>query len=139
MSKPKKNKPTAPQQERRFLSTGEIRVSTGTNGQKKIVGYATKFSPARSSDLGGWREEIDPHAFDASLASSPDVRGLWNHDPNHILGRTVSGTLRLSVDSVGLKYEIDPPDTTMAKDLLISLQRGDVSQSSFAFTCSEDD
>jgi HK97 family phage prohead protease len=132
----KKAKSTSPIKERRY-SSGELRVKEDANG-KRILGYATKFAPAMSEDLGGFRERIDPHAFDACLANSPDVRGLWNHDPNHVLGRTTAGTLRLSVDSVGLKYEIDPPDTQLAKDLIISMSRKDVTQSSFGFVCIED-
>jgi HK97 family phage prohead protease len=50
-----------------------------------------------------------------------------------VLGRNKSGTLRLSVDGIGLRYEIDPPDTQAARDLIESLRRGDVSGSSFAF------
>lgn len=123
--------------ERRYINHGELRVKGDGNG-KKIAGYATKFTPAISEDLGFFREQIDPHAFDACLAANPDVRGLWNHDPNHILGRTTAGTLRLSVDATGLLYEIDPPDTTLARDLMVSMERGDVTQSSFGFICIED-
>lgn len=123
--------------ERRFLSQGELRVKKDDSGQK-IAGYATKFTPAMSEDLGFFREQIDPHAFDACLAANPDVRGLWNHDANHVLGRTIAGTLRLSTDATGLFYEIDPPATNVAKDLMISMERGDVTQSSFGFICIED-
>jgi len=132
-----KPKHTSPVRERRYLGNGELRIKN-ENGKQKIVGYAVRFAPATSEDLGGFREQIDPHAFDGCLAANPDVRGLWNHDPNHILGRTTAGTLRLSVDSVGLKYEIDPPNTTVANDLMISMERGDVTQSSFGFICSDD-
>ena len=64
------------------------------------------------------------------------MRGLFNHDPNMILGRTPD-TLRLAEDSVGLQYEIEPPDTQYARDLLVSLDRGDVDQSSFAWRVRE--
>ena len=123
--------------ERRYLSTGELRIKSDDSKQK-IVGYAAKFAPVTTSDLGGFIEQIDPHAFDACLAANPDCRALWNHDPNHVLGRTTAGTLRLSTDSSGLRYEIDPPATNMAKDLMILMQRGDVSQSSYGFFCLDD-
>lgn len=123
--------------ERRFISQGELRVKGDGNG-KKIAGYATKFTPSISEDLGFFREQIDPHAFDECLAANPDVRGLFNHDPNQVLGRTTAGTLRLSTDSVGLMYEIDPPATTLANDLMVSMERGDITQSSFGFICIED-
>jgi len=132
----KQKKITSPAQERRLIN-GELRILSDDRG-KKIVGYAAKFSPTLSADLGGWREQIDPHAFDAALAAKVDCRALWNHDANHVLGRTSSGTLRLSVDSIGLRYEIDPPDTQIARDLMVSMERGDITQSSFGFLCSLD-
>ena len=68
------------------------------------------------------------------LASNPDVRGLFNHDPNLVLGRTLAGTLTLEDNPpTGLRYIIDPPDVSYANDLRVSMERGDVNQSSFAF------
>jgi len=124
--------------ERRLLSDGELRIESDGNKQK-IVGYAAKFSPAKSSDMGGWFEQIDSHAFDTCLATKPDVRCLFNHDSNQPpLGRSSSGTLRLRVDQVGLFYECDAADNQMTRDILISMKRGDISQSSFGFQCSLD-
>jgi HK97 family phage prohead protease len=77
-------------------------------------------------------ERIRPGAFDRAIRED-DVRGLFNHDPNHVLGRSGPGTLRLSVDSKGLRYEIDPPDTQTGRDVVAMLARGDVSGSSFSF------
>lgn len=119
----------------------EKRLSTEIQFQpegKKIVGYAAKFAPNRSQDLGGFIEQIDPQAFTRTLAEGADVRALIDHNPSLILGRTVSGTLRLSTDSTGLLVEITPPDTSYAKDLMISLERGDVTQMSFAFVTKQD-
>jgi HK97 family phage prohead protease len=99
-----------------------------------ITGYAAVFN-SPSEDMG-FIEKVDPHAFDGTL--NGDVRALWNHDSNHVLGRTKSGTLRLSVDAKGLKYEIDPPDTQAARDLMTSMKRGDVDSSSFGFVTNED-
>ena len=115
------------QVERRFFAHTEFRVS-GENEPRKINGYGAVFD-SPSENLG-WstelREEIDPHAFDGVLASNPDVRGLFNHDSNFVLGRTTAGTMRLSVDARGLAYEIDPPDTQFARDLMVSMRRGDI-------------
>jgi uncharacterized protein len=113
----------------------EFRVSK-ESGKPVIFGYAAKFG-VRSEDLGGWVEVLAPDCFEASLATNPDVRGLFNHDPSAILGRTVSGTMRLKTDKVGLAYEIDPPDTQVARDLMVSMERGDISQSSFGFICKD--
>jgi len=123
--------------ELRFIPDSELRV-VKQGDKRKIVGYATKFAPVQSADLGGFVEEIHPNAFDECLRAAPDVRGLWNHDANHVLGRTKSGTLRLSTDKTGLQYEIDPPNTNLARDLMESMDRGDVDQSSFGFYCIDD-
>jgi HK97 family phage prohead protease len=121
--------------ERRYL-TQEFRVSKEGEAAK-IEGYASLFN-SRSEDLGGWREEIDPAAFDAVMASNPDVRALWNHNADVVLGRTAAGTLKLNIDARGLAYEVDPPDTQQARDLMVSMRRGDITQSSFGFICGRD-
>lgn len=110
--------------------TGEIRAEK-RGEDTQIVGYAAVFGH-ESEDLGGFREVIEPGAFDEALGRD-DVRALFNHDANLILGRTPK-TLRLRVDENGLHYDIDPPDTQAARDLMVSLGRGDVDQSSFGFS-----
>jgi HK97 family phage prohead protease len=120
--------------ERRFLAQ-EIRIAGGD--KPKISGYASVFN-SLSEDLGFFREEVDPNAFDAVMGANPDVRALFNHDSNIVLGRTTAGTLRLSVDARGLAYEIDPPDTQMARDLMVSMKRGDITQSSYGFIVARD-
>lgn len=119
--------------ERRILSAGPIEIRKGTPDKATAVtlrGYAAKFD-VLSENLGGFREQIAPGAFADVLGD--DIRALFNHDPNHVLGRSTSGTLRVSQDSTGLYYEVDLPDTQAARDLQVSIDRGDVSQSSFAF------
>lgn len=101
-------------------------------GLSTLRGYAAMFD-SLSQDLGGFRERIRPGAFDRALREKHDTRALVNHDPNQILGRTKSGTLRLSVDAKGLKVEIDPPDTQAARDVVTSLRRRDVDGMSFGF------
>lgn len=108
-----------------------VQLPDGQAGAPKIVGYAAVFN-TRSDLLGGFFVElIAPGAFDEVLTQ--DTRGLFNHDPNYLLGRTTSGTLRLSVDARGLAYEIDTPDTLTIRDLVVApIARGDMSGSSFA-------
>jgi HK97 family phage prohead protease len=106
-------------------------------GRTTISGYAAVFN-SLSEDLGGFVEVIRPGAFQAALAAGQDVRGLVNHDPNLLLGRTASGTMRLAEDKRGLRYEIDAPDTQLARDLVELLRRGDLTGSSFAFTVAKD-
>ncbi len=121
-----------PELERRYFHT-ELRIELRgeENEQKRIIGYGAVFN-SLSEDLGGFREMILPGAFTEAIARD-DVRALFNHDPNLILGRNVSGTLQLTETESGLQYEIDPPQTSYANDLMVSLARGDVNQSSFGF------
>lgn len=121
--------------ERRYFA-GEVRVS-GSGKDSKIVGEAIVFN-SNSEEMWGFREQIDPAACDGVMAANPDVRGLFNHDSNIVLGRTTSGTMRLSLDNHGLRYEIDPPDTQAARDLMVSMGRGDITGSSFAFIAKRD-
>ena len=78
-------------------------------------------------------ERIMPGAFSGSMDRGDDVRGLFNHDPSAILGRTSSGTMRLEQGAAGLRYSIDMPDTQVGRDVLESVKRGDLSGSSFSF------
>jgi uncharacterized protein len=120
--------------ERRCFSS-EVRAVKQED--KTIVrGYAAKFDTL-SENLGGFREMIAPGAFDSVLTD--DVRALMNHDNNFVLGRTKAGTLRMGVDEVGLWYEYDDPNTSYSRDLLISMERGDVDQSSFQFSVEDDE
>ena len=97
----------------------------------KIRGHAAVFNI--ESNAGRYfREKVASGAFADSIQKD-DVRALWNHDANYVLGRNVSGTLTLREDAQGLYYEIDPPDTQWARDLIVSMKRGDITQSSFGF------
>ncbi len=82
-------------------------------------------------------ERIQPGAFTRAIEEADDVRGLFNHEPSQILGRTKANTMRLSEDPTGLRYEIDIPDTQIGRDVATSIERGDVTGSSFAFSVSE--
>lgn len=120
-----------PSIERRNFQVSELRAITSGDGLRKITGYAAVFEKL-SDNLGWFREKIQPGAFADSIITD-DVRALWNHDSNYPLGRNKSGTLTLSEDEHGLKIEIDPPDTQWARDLMTSIDRGDVDQMSFGF------
>ena len=111
----------------KFDSTLEVREE---NGEMIIEGYAALYNS--ETDLGVFRESISPGAFDDVL--NDDVRALINHDPSLILGRSSAGTLELSTDEFGLKYRVKLGEQQYAKDLYSSIKRGDISQSSFAFT-----
>ncbi|MGE7216592.1 HK97 family phage prohead protease [Priestia koreensis] len=112
----------------------EVRTNEDEN-KNYIVGYALKFN-SESENLGGFVEKIDPRALESADIS--DVRALFNHSADKVLGRTKSGTLKLEVDEIGLRYTIEPPNTTFANDLMESMSRGDINQSSFGFVIDYD-
>lgn len=118
----------------RIFSGAEVRARKDGKG---IEGYAAVFNE-RSVDLGGFRESIVPGAFSRMLKEKQDVRAMFNHDPNLILGRSSSGTLRMSEDSKGLSYDCDLPDTATARDVYKLVERGDVSGCSFSFRAAKD-
>ncbi|BAE75633.1 phage protease [Sodalis glossinidius str. 'morsitans'] len=116
--------------------SGEIRAEQQDTQPTRIIGYGSVFN-SRSEPLWGFREIIKPGAFDGVL--NDDVRALFNHDANFILGRTVAGTLALSVDERGLQYDISAPDTQTIRDLVLEpMRRGDIDQSSFGFCIAHD-
>lgn len=112
----------------------ESRLADGA--EPTLEGYAAVFNNV-TEIAGLFREQIAPGAF-ADAVGRDDVRALFNHDANFVLGRTTAGTLRLSEDATGLRYSVTPPSTTWANDLMVSVKRGDISQSSFAFTVNDD-
>lgn len=118
--------------ERRILPIkAEVRA-TSDGKPAMISGYSARFNELSVVLYGMFRERIAPGAFAETIAAD-DIRSLWNHNADYVLGRNVNGTLRLREDAVGLFMEVDPPDTQAGRDALISVQRGDVSQQSFMF------
>lgn len=113
----------------------KIEVRAIGDDQEHIRGYAAVFNEL-SEELWGFRERIAPGFFADVLGD--DVRALWNHDSNYVLGRNIAGTLQLAEDIEGLSVEIEPPDAQWARDLIVSIKRGDVDQMSFSFEVAED-
>lgn len=128
--------------ERRSVVLKELRVVDidGNNPNGKVIeGYAAVFD-SWSESLGGnapFVEKVCPGAFEQTIQED-DIRALFNHDPNYVLGRNTSGTLSLQEDEKGLLVRITPPETQWAKDLLVSIARGDITQMSFGFTVDSD-
>jgi HK97 family phage prohead protease len=122
----------------RVINLDDVELRLTDDEKPKIIGYAAKYGKW-SVDLGGFKEKIRPGAFDEILASKPDVRALKNHDPNLMLGRTKSGTLMLRSNTVGLQFEIDPPDTNTGRDMVEEIRRKDIDGCSFSFITAEDE
>ena len=115
--------------ERRTATEGvELREEGNT---MTAIGYASVFNRL-SQNLGGFVERVAQGTF-AKTIQEADVRALFNHDADQVLGRSKSGTLRMQEDEKGLRYEIDLPNTQLGRDLAVLLERGDVSGSSFGF------
>lgn len=113
----------------------EVR-SAATDDEFVVEGYAATFNEPYEVYGGspwGWTEEVDPGAFDKTLASNPDVPLLLNHE-GMPLARTKSGTLQLSTDSHGLKMRasLDKRDPQV-QSVAVKLERGDMDEMSFAF------
>lgn len=121
--------------ERRAFGSHELRAEEGDEG-KILTGYAAVFN-VLSVDLGGFREKIKPGAFKGSLAD--DVRALWSHNDEIVLGRTKAGTLELAEDEVGLRFKLKLPNTTAGRDAFESVSRGDVTGVSFGFDTVRDE
>lgn len=120
--------------ERRMIPVApDLEVRADENGKTVVRGRAIVWN-SYSQDFGGWVEKINPRAFDAVLATSPDVMARYNHE--RLLARTSSGTLRLKPTAEGLDYDFDPKPADA--DLVQSLGRGDVRGSSFAFRVAPD-
>jgi len=122
----------------RHITHASVGVEERDDGTPVITGYAAVFYQQGESGtefelMPGMVERIGRDAFTRAISEGDDVRGLFNHDPTLILGRTKAGTMRLRVDDRGLRYEIDPPNTQFARDAITSIRRGDVDGSSFSF------
>lgn len=96
---------------------------------RSLEGYAAVFGV--ETRIKDFREVVLPGAFSASLGR--DVLALVDHDPAKVLGRTRSGTLQLKEDAKGLRFSIELADTTLARDVLEMVKRGDVGGCSFGF------
>lgn len=125
--------------ELRMLPLKEIRINE-SDGGTCIEGHAAVFD-SWSETLGGifpFKEKVCKGAFAESIGRD-DIRALFNHDPNYVLGRNRAGTLELVEDDVGLRVRITPPDTSWARDITTSIRRGDISQMSIGFVVEDDE
>ncbi len=132
--------PDEKKMERRFtaMDAGPVDLEQRDGEAPKIKGLAAVYydgTPRTEYQIApGVVERIRPGAFAELLREGTDTMALFNHNPDNVLGRTGDAkTLRLKSTRRGLEYEIDPPDTQVGRDVVVSLERRDVSGSSFAF------
>ncbi|WP_218925091.1 HK97 family phage prohead protease [Bacillus cereus] len=125
--------------ETRTFDITKLNTRDATEEQPSLItGYAAVFNSKTS--IGGWFDEIiAPGAFARALSENGDIRALFNHNWDNVLGRTKSGTLRLEEDGKGLKFEVELPNTSTGRDLAESMSRGDINQCSFGFWVTEEE
>lgn len=121
--------------ETRTAVLSDLRASgTASAANRRTVSGRAIVYGAMSLDLGGFRETFRP----GSVRLVDDLRILFGHDTSKVLGRTTAGTARAFDDGKGIAFEVELPDTTYARDLSALIERGDVTQCSFAFVCRDD-
>src|SRR6185295_165838 len=117
--------------ELRTFIAQELRAS-GSDKQPRIEGYAATFGTV--TNIGGqFNEVIQRGAFKHSLAEGDEVVALIDHNPSLLLGRRSAGTLSLQEDATGLKFSVELPDTSVARDAYANLKAGNLKECSFGF------
>ncbi len=125
----------AKKMETRTVNLTNIQTRNKDDEPIKISGYAAVFN-SRTSIGDFFDEIISPGAFQKSI-SGDDIRALFNHDWDKVLGRTKASTLTLGEDEKGLQFDLELPNTSYARDLAESMERGDIDQCSFGFIVDE--
>lgn len=113
------------------VTAGKVELRDSPSGGRMFVGYAFRYG-VESENLGGFVERVRPGAA-AKTVREQDLRALYNHAPDNLLGRMGAGTLRMADDGTGMGYQIDAPETSLGKDLAVLVARGDIYGSSFTF------
>ena len=121
----------------RYAPIKELRVKREEGEPPKITGYPIVFN-SWSDDLGGFREMIMEQSA-AAIERGGDFVSMFNHDPNYPIGRVSAGTINVTADESGVYLEATPPDTQWARDLMVSIDRGDVRGGSFQFWVNRDE
>lgn len=122
--------------ETRFVPLASAELRATSDG--KLSGYGAVFN-SYSQNLGGFVEQIAPEAFNRTVTDARDVLSMFNHNPDLLLGSTESNTLSLELDGTGLRYTLDPPNTTAGRDVTELVGSGRLRGSSFTFRTNEDD
>lgn len=123
--------------EKRHIPVEELELRTEDDDEKKrISGYGIVYN--RKTQIGDdFIEVIRPGAARKALQNDPDIKSRFNHQRGALLGRTKSGTMEVEENQSGVKYTVYPPDTQIARDVMQSIERGDIDGSSFTFAVAE--
>ena len=116
----------------RTVSDAELRFLVD-EGRPRIDGRAIVYN-VWSLDLGGFRERMMP----GSAVLDSDLVALFDHDSSMVLGRTSAGTMQAAPDSDGILFTTYPPDTQWARDLRVSMDRGDIKGCSYRMQVTDD-
>ena len=127
-----KNKNEINKNEIRNINIEISHVEKRDDAPDKLSGYAIVFNVLSEPIFGLFKERVMPEALEKTLKED-DQLCLWGHDAMYVLGRKSANTLDLRVDDKGLYFEVTPPNTNWARDLVESVHRGDINQMSFGF------
>lgn len=116
-----------------FPQSVNLRAEQGDETPPVLEGYAAVFNK-RTVIWGLFEEQIAPGAFARALSENQDVRALYNHDYNQVLGRTKSGSLDLAEDETGLFTRTRVVNTDIGIRVVELVRTGTVDGMSFAFT-----
>ena len=116
---------------RDFRTKFEITRDEQTPDERVIEGYFALYESETELWAGSY-EIISKGAFENTIQKN-DIRALWNHNTQYVLGRNKNGSLQLKADDKGLFASIKLPNTQYAEDLYSLVQRGDIDQASFGF------
>jgi HK97 family phage prohead protease len=126
--------------EKRTLTGVQVRAAAGEaftlEGIAASYNMPSKPIPRDPSNprAGTFTEYIAPGAFKRSLRSKADVKCLFNHSANVVLGRVKNGTLALTDTDTGLAFRVQLNQKMQShQDLYASVKRGDISECSYAF------
>lgn len=132
-----KNKNEINKNEIRNINIEISHVEKRDDAPDKLSGYAIVFNVLSEPIFGLFKERVMPEALEKTLKND-DQLCLWGHDSMYVLGRKSANTLDLRVEDKGLYFEVTPPNTNWARDLVESVHRGDINQMSFGFKVFEE-
>lgn len=124
---------TMPERETRLFALSAVRLEERDDDLRPRIVLRPIVFGVKSELILFFREIILPEAVDRTLREKLDVRALVDHEPAKVLGRLSANTLQLTKERAGLRADIDPPNTSYARDLIVSIRRGDITGGSFSF------